>query len=111
LHARTLSPSQLDWLGMHSVQAHRSGAQIFPAAVQSDFVTHAGAFPSHVWSWPTAHRCEPATHAGPAWGLVGIGCHRSPESKQLGATSPAALASSNQAIREGEVRRLITGAR
>ena len=88
LHARTLSPSQVGWLGMHSVQAKRLDAQTFPAAVQSAVVTHAAVLPSHFWSCPTAQRCDPTTHTGSGGGLSGSGCQRAPESKQLGAASP-----------------------
>jgi hypothetical protein len=107
----TLSPSQVDWFGTHSVHVQRSGAQINPAAVQLVFVTHVGVVPSQRWSWPTAQRCASATHCGPGGGSAGRGCQRVPESKQLGAASVAVLARRSHRSLEPWSRRSITGAR
>jgi hypothetical protein len=111
LHARTLSPSHEDWLGTHSVQAQRLGAQIFPAAVQLVVVTQASGLPSQRWSCPTAQRCESATHTGSAGGFTGSACQRVLSSKQLGAARPEAPARSSQVSRDRWVLRVITGGR
>jgi hypothetical protein len=107
----TLWPSQVDWFGTHSVHVQMSGAQISPEAVQSVVVAQVGVVPSQRWSFPTAQRRAPATHTGTGGGSSGRGCQRTPESKQLGAASPAVLARRSHRRLDPLIRRIITGAR